>query len=166
MKRSFATILVLPLLCVGLVTGCASSESTTNDAAVRAAVVGTWEYRVQGRAPLDQGVFRISMQNGRLRGILQDRRRGRLRVRVHAGDSRLALALDDLRISGHIEDDQFTGFLRRQQWDVSSRRRYHRRRSRFRSASLFARRVQSAAAADTPSILECRSLLREANGCQ
>lgn len=166
MRRSVSTPLIplLFALCAGVLGGCASSQSAQEKAAARAAVVGTWEYRVEGIAPLDQGVFRITTKDGRLRGIVQDRRLGRLRARVDVSDSRLELMFDDLRISGYIEDDEFTGYLRRRQWDVSTRRRY-RRRSRFRSASLFARRVQSGTAADTPSILECRSILREANGC-
>lgn len=166
MRRRFSTISApfLLVLCAGLVMGCASSQSTTEDAASQAAVVGTWEYKVNGAAPLDQGVFRITTKDGRLRGILRDRRLGRLRARVDVNDSRLELSFEDLRISGYVEDDQLTGFLRRRKWDVSTRRQ-SRRRSRFRSASFSARRVQSAAAADTPSILECRSLLREANGC-
>ena len=144
--------------------GCASSQSAEEKAAARASVIGTWEYRVDGMAPLDQGVFQISTKNGRLRGIVQDRRLGRLRARVDVGNSRLELAFDDLRISGFIENDTFTGYLRRRQWDVSTRSRY-RRRSRFRSASLFARRVKSAVSADKPSALDCRSLLREADDC-
>lgn len=157
----FAPLLVL---CSGLVIGCASSQSAQEKAAAQAAVIGTWEYRVDGVAPLDQGVFQIARKNGRLQGIVQDRRRGRLRARVDVGDSRLELSIDDFRISGFIEDDQFTGFLRRRQWDVSTRSRY-RRRSRFRSASLFARRVQSAVTAEKPSALECRPLLRETDDC-
>jgi len=165
MRRHFLPPLALLLvLCTGLVLGCASSQSAEEKAAARAAVVGTWEYRVDGRAPLDQGVFQITTRNGRLRGILQDRRLGRIRTRVDVGDSRLELAFDDLRISGFIKDDQFTGFLRRRQWDVSTRNRY-RRRSRFRSASLFARRVESGVSADKPSALDCRSLLRETDDC-
>jgi len=164
-RRLLMTFVPLLLaLCAGLVMGCASSQSTTEDAASQAAVIGTWEYKVDGTAPLDQGVFRITTQDGRLLGILRDRRLGRLRARVDVNDSRLELSLDNLRISGYVENDQFTGFLRRRQWDVSIRRQ-SRRRSQFRSASLFARRVQSAVTADTPSFLECRSLLREANGC-
>lgn len=164
MGRVFSTQLVLLLLGIGLVVGCASSRSAENEAAARAAVVGTWEYRVQGFAPLDQGVFRISTDNGQLRGILQDRRLGRLRARVDVSDSHLELVFDDLRISGYIEDNQFTGYLRLQRWSVTARQ-WGRSQSQFRTASLFAQRVQSAVAGDKPSILECRSLLREVDDC-
>jgi hypothetical protein len=165
MRRHFLpTLAPLLVLCAGLLVGCASSQSAEEKAAARAAVIGTWEYRVDGMAPLDQGVFQITTRNGRLRGIVQDRRLGRLRARVDVGNSRLELAFDDLRISGFIEDDKFTGYLRRRQWDVSTRSRY-RRRSRFRSASLFARRVESGVSADKPSALECEPLLRETDDC-
>ncbi|PSQ51120.1 MAG: hypothetical protein BRD28_06125 [Bacteroidetes bacterium QH_10_64_37] len=167
MRRSVSTTLtpLLFALCAGILGGCASSQSAQEKATARAAVIGTWEYNVEGTAPLDQGIFRITTKDGQLQGIIRDRRLGRLRARVDANDSRLELAVDDLRISGYIEDDEFRGSLRRRQWNVSTRRRY-RRRSRFRSASVFARRVQSGTAADTPSVLECRSILREANGCK
>lgn len=157
-------VLLFFLFGAGLVGACASSQSTQDEAVARAAVVGTWAYEVEGFAPLERGRFRITIQDGDLQGIVRDRRLGRLHARVQVHDSRLELALDDLRISGYIEDDQFTGYLRRSQWDVTARRQT-RTRSEFRSASLFARRVRSAAAVDKPEILECRSLLREANGC-
>lgn len=165
MRRSRpATVILLLALCTGLVSACASSHSAEDDAAARAAVLGTWEYEVEGIAPLDRGVFHITTQDGRRRGLVQDRRLGRLRARVDVNDSRLELTLDDLRISGYIEDNQFTGFLRRARWSVTERR-WDRPQSRFRSVSLFARRVRGAPMADKPSVLECRSLLREANGC-
>ena len=166
-RRVSATQLILLLFGAVLAAGCASSESTQDSAASQAAVIGTWEYKVSGRAPLDQGVFRIANQDGQLRGIIRDRRVGRLRARVSLNDSRLELTLDGLRISGYIEDEQLTGFLHRQEWDVTSRRRTDRRaRSQFRSASFYAKRVQSATAADEPSVLECRSLLREVDDCR
>lgn len=169
MRRVRPLHFALLLLGVGLAAGCASSRSTendTSDAADRAAAIGTWKYEVDGYAPLSTGVFQITEQDGRLQGFLRDRRRGRLRARVKLKDRRLELIIDELRVSGRIEDGQFTGFLRRQQWGVTTRRRTRRRtRSRFRSASVYAQRVRSASAADRPSILECESILREANGC-
>jgi hypothetical protein len=126
--------------------------------------MGTWKYEVNGDAPLDAGTFRIHQKNGRLQGALTDRRRGRLRARVDVRASRLELRVNDLRISGSIEDGTFTGVLRRSQWSVTPRQP-RRSRSRFRSASLSARRIQSATSADTPSVLDCQSILREARGC-
>ena len=166
-RRASAACLILLFFGAILAAGCASSESTQDSAAPQVAVIGTWEYKVSGTAPLDQGVFQIANEDGQLRGIIRDQRIGRLRARVDVNDSRLELTLDGLRISGYIEDDQFTGFLRHQQWDVTSRRRTDRRaRSQFRSASFYAKRVQSAMAADKPSVLECRSLLREVDDCR
>ena len=166
MRRVLPLRLALLLLCVGLAAGCASSRSAEDDAADRAAVIGTWKYEVEGSAPLSTGAFQITERDGRLQGLLRDRRQGRLRARVKLKDRRLELIIDQLRVSGRIEDDQFTGFLRRQQWGVTTRRRTRRRtRSHFRSTSFHAQRVRSASAADRPSILECESILREANGC-
>ena len=166
-RRASATCLILLLFGAILAAGCASPESTQDSAAPQVAVIGTWEYKVSGTAPLDRGVFQIANEDGQLRGIIKDQRIGRLRARVDVNDSRLELTLGGLRISGYIEDDQFTGFLRRQEWGVASHRRTGRRaRSQFRSASFYAKRVQSAMAADEPSVLECRSLLREVDDCR
>ncbi len=164
MGRFLLIRMVLVLFGGGLALGCASSESAADNAAAQAAVIGTWEYEVNGVAPLNRGVFRITRQGDRLRGVIRDQRIGRLRARVDVRSSRLELVLSDLRISGFIEDDQFTAYLRRQQWSVTTRSP-NRRRSRRQSASLHARRVQSAAAVDGPSTLACRPLLREANEC-
>lgn len=161
---SLLRLVLLFALGLGFLGACATSQPTSDEAALRAAVVGTWTYDVQGIAPLDQGRFHITVRDGSLQGLIRDRRLGRLRARVEVRDSRLELSLDDLRISGHVEDDQFTAFLRRDQWDVATRRR-RRTRSRVRSASLHATRIRSAAVADKPDIIECQSLLREANDC-
>jgi len=161
---SLVRLILVLVLGPGLLGACATSRSAQDEAALRAAVVGTWAYDVKGFAPLDQGRFHITVRDGTLRGLIRDRRLGRLRARVEVQDSRLELTLDNLRISGYIEDDQFTGFLRRARWNVTTRRQA-RTRSQFRSASLYARRIRSAAVADKPDVLECRSLLREASGC-
>jgi hypothetical protein len=162
-SRTFAPLILV--FCAGFMMGCLPAEQTAEeDAETRAAVVGTWKYRVDGAAPLDEGVFRITTQDGRLRGILQDRRLGRLRARVDVNGSRLELSFDNFLISGYVENNEFTGFLERQRWNVASQSE-PRRRSQFSSVSLLARRVQRAGVADKPSILECRSILREANGC-
>ncbi len=155
---------LLLVLGTGLLGGCASSQSTQDKATARAAAVGTWSYEVEDFAPLDQGRFHITVQDGDLQGIVRDRRLGRLRASVRMHNSRLEIDLRDLRISGYIEDNQFTGFLRRPRWDVTARRQ-SRARSQFRSASLFARRVRSATAVDKPGVLACQSLLWEAGDC-
>jgi len=165
MRRAFLLEFALLFLGLGLVLGCASSRSTEDDAAARAAAIGTWEYEVNGTAPLNAGVFQIAERDGRLQALVEDQRRGRFRARASVKDTRLELVIDDLRISGRIEDDQFTGFLRLQRWDVSTRTTRRRRERQFRSASLYARRVRSASAVDASSVLECESILREADGC-
>lgn len=164
MRRIVLIRLALLALGAGLALGCASSSRHQPSAEAQAAVVGTWQYEVNGYAPLDEGTFRIRQTDGRLRGELTDRRRGRFRARVDVRASRLELRINDLRISGSIEDGTFTGVLRRSQWSVTSRQQ-RRSRSRFRSASLSARRIRSATSADAPSVLDCQSILREASGC-
>jgi hypothetical protein len=76
----------------------------------------------------------------------------------------MELLLDDIRISGYVEDGTFRGFLRRQAWSVVSRQS-HRRGDRTRSVTLYARRIQRAAPADKPSVLDCPPLLREVDDC-
>lgn len=160
-RLSFLALLAL----VGLAGGCASTETATDAAASQAAAIGTWKYQVDGFAPLNQGVFHITSQDGRLRGIVRDQRRGRLVAQVNVNDARMELTVGSLHISGRIEEGQFTGYLRRQRYDASVA--YVRRRQRrFRSAPLYARRVRSASAVDNAPALECRSILREANGCR
>ena len=150
-----------------LALGCASSQSTQLPTASQAAVIGTWEYEVEGIAPLDEGTFYITRKNGRLQALVRDRRWGRLQAQVDLDDTRLELSVEDLEISGYIEDEQFSAFLRRDQWGINTRRRITsmRPRSRFQSVSLYARRIRSATVADTPSILDCESLLRETDEC-
>lgn len=157
-------LLIWYLIGFGLLGGCTSSDAARDQAAARAAVVGTWSYEVKGFAPLDQGRFRIMIQDGDLQALVRDQRRGRLRARVEIHGSRLELTFGNLRISGYVEDDQFTGSLHRIEWDVRSQPDT-RVRSQFQSIPLFAQRVRSAAAVDKPEVLECRPLLREKDGC-
>lgn len=160
-----ARVLIGVLLAAALAGGCASSQSTQSSEAARAAALGTWRYQVEGAAPLNRGFFQITLRDGRLQGLVRDRRRGRLRARVDLRNSRLELVVDEMRISGYIEDGTFTAFLRPQRWSVTTTQRRGRYRQQTRSVSLYAERVRSAAAADTPSILDCESILREADGC-
>lgn len=158
---------LLILLPIALITGgCASSQSTSSDSRARAAAIGTWEYRVTGNAPLDRGTFQISVENGRLKGTVRDQRRGRFRAQVDVSGSRMELTVGRLRISGKIEDERFSGFLRLQQWDVSTSSRRRRRQSGLTTASLYAERVRSGGAAGAVPALDCRSILREADGCK
>lgn len=161
--RQLAFLLLIPLL--GLATGCASSRSAEEAAADRAAAIGTWRYQVTGSAPLHRGVFHISLQNGRLQGLVRDQLRGRLSAQVNVRDSRMELTLGQFSISGIIEDETFTGFLRRQQYDVSTPYPRKQSRRRSRTAPLYAHRIQSAAVEGAAPPLECESILREANGC-
>lgn len=160
---------ILPSLIVfgvlTLVIGCASSEPTESETAARSAALGTWEYRVDGIAPLNRGEFTITEKDGQLRAQIRDDRRGRFVARVQLNGSRLQLSMNDLRISGRIEDGSFTGTLRRPIWDVSTSSRM-RRSSRTRSASLVARRVASGSATGPETALDCPPILWETDdGC-
>lgn len=156
---------ILFVFVASLLWGCASSQPSTQNRAEESKAIGTWEYRVQGPAPLDRGLFRISRRNGRLRAIVRDRFQGRLYARVDVHDSRLELTIDELRISGQIDDDHFRGFLRLQRWDVSMRPDVRRPPSALRRASITAERVESVRPVHGDGGLDCRSILREANGC-
>jgi len=154
------------LLPVAVFTGgCASSQSTRSNSAALEAALGTWRYQVTGIAPLDQGTFRIAVKNGRLQGIVRDQQRGRFKARVDVNDSRMELTVGRLHISGQIENDQFSGFLRLRKWDVSVSSRRRRSRSGSSTAPLYAERIRSSVADDAVPALECTSILRETDGC-
>lgn len=163
-RRIIPSLLVLGVLSIAI--GCASSEPTQSETAARAAALGTWQYQVDGIAVLNRGEFTITEKEGRLRAQIRDDRRGRFFARVQLNGSRMQLSLKDLRISGRIEDDSFTGTLRRPVWDVTSSSRM-RRSSRTRSASLVAHRVSSGMPSDPKTPLDCPSILWETDdGCE
>lgn len=150
-------LLTSALVCLALTAACSTSQpaSGPDAAAERAAVVGLWEYQASNSAYLDRGVFKITVQDGRLQGTLRDNRLGALPIRVEVRDRSMEMVVDDLRINGRLDDDKFTAFVRRPMWDVSSRQRAgYRNRSRQNppTGSLFARRIESmgTAVADVP----------------
>lgn len=73
----------------------------------RTAAIGTWKYRVEGPAALSRGEFRIAVEEDQLRALMRDERRGRLTAQVVLDGARMELSLNELRISGRIEDDTF-----------------------------------------------------------
>lgn len=146
--------------------GCASTHSPEEEARARAAAIGTWEYRVDGVAALHRGEFQITTENGRLRAQIRDERRGRFVARVKLNGSRMQLALENLRISGRIEDGSFTGTLYRPTWDVTTSSR-SRRSSQTRSASLVAQRIASSPVVERSLPFDCPSILWETDdGCE
>lgn len=161
-KRSLShTILsALPVLLVVWVVGCASSPPAEETAEARAAALGTWEYKVEGIGELSRGTFYITVREDRLRAYVRDEQRGRFIARVRLTGSHMELDLRDLRISGEIEDDTFSGRLYHPDWEVSSSRQ-RRRFSRPRFTLLVARRTARSSLYDLQSPLDCPSILRE-----
>lgn len=158
-----AALTVLLVCTVGM--ACSSSQRTTERAASHAAAIGTWKYEVSGRAPINQGTFTITLKKGRLYAVIRDKYRGPLAAEVHVRSSRMELTIGSLHVSGHIEDDRFSGFLRPEQYDVSIDDPDAQPSRRREVAYLRAERVRSASVIDDPRVLDCESLLREESGC-
>lgn len=146
--------------------GCASTQTPAQNQAARSAAVGTWEYRVTGAAPLNRGTFSVGMQNGRLQVTVTDRYRGRLTATVRVSPSQMELNIGPYRISGDVDGNRFSGFVRLNEYDVSIPYRRVRSSSDTRSAFISAKRVQRPPDAGRPSAIDCRSILREASGCR
>lgn len=160
-SRSLAGLAILAFLLVG----CATTSSAPSPAE-RAAVVGVWEYRTSGSPHLGRGTLHIRVNNGRLHALLQDTRRGRMNVRVSQRGSRIEFTLDQILVSGRVEDDRLVGLFRHPTWDVSTSQNVRGRQANrpgSDSGSIVARRVQNPAwIADVPG-LGCPSILEEAN---
>ncbi len=96
--------------------------------------------------------------------MLRDTRRGRLDANVSQRGSRLEFTLNQVRVSGRIEDDRFVGLLRRPMWDVSTSQEVNRRRQRTSdSGSIVARRVRNPGWMGSVPGLNCPSVLVETN---
>lgn len=151
------------LLCSGLWTGCASSSEMDAASSDPAHVVGTWEYRSYDSPLLGEGVLQIFIDQGRLEGQLRDSRIGRVPVQVSFRNSNLNLSLREtlgpsssITVSGHVEDETFTAFLRRPTYDVSTSQDVFGRRSQTSSSgSLYARRVRAPEAQSLDPGLGC-----------
>lgn len=155
--------LVVALVALGI--GCASTPPSSSDVTGKSAVLGTWEYRAEGASKLTHGKFQISIEDGELRAFLHDEIRGEVDGRVKLRGTRMELTLDNLRISGRIEDNTYRATLSRPFWDVSTSSR-SRRFSRARTASFVARRIVRGIGLDPLPALECPSILRETDdGC-
>lgn len=161
-RRPLLTCLVV-LLGGTLLTGCASSGETKSETSDPAQVVGVWEYRSYDSPLLGEGVLQITLNQGHLEGQLRDSRIGRVPVRVSFRNSNLNLSLREtigtsssLTVTGHVEDETFTAFLRRPTYDVStSQDVFGRRAQSSSSGSLFARRVRAPEAQSLDPGLGC-----------
>lgn len=78
----------------------------------------------------------------------------------------MELDIGAYRISGEIEGNRFTGFVRPEQYDASIGHRRDRSSNEPNTAYISAKRVQGPSDADTPCPLDCQSILREASGCR
>jgi len=144
---------VVALLAIG-VSGC-TSRTAEEIAEDRAQILGVWKYKTDGIGALQHGTLKITQQNGKLVGQIQDSWRGRIDARIDVQGPYMELDLDRLRITGRLKRGRFTGSVYKPMWDLS--------RSRIRDESdgyLVARRVRRGQRVDDPES-GCRSLLRE-----
>ncbi|PEN15118.1 hypothetical protein CRI94_02180 [Longibacter salinarum] len=160
MYRYFTPFIAL-LAAFVVFSGCASTQSAsdrgnTND------VLGTWKYRTMaGSDVLDEGVIQITMVQGRLEGTLRDARVGTIPVDVSYRGERLELDLDEIRIYGRVQNDEFTAYYERPMWDVSTSQDVRHQTNNRLSGSLSARRVHSTGYEEPDIDLGCDALTVE-----
>jgi hypothetical protein len=140
-----------------LLVGCSTTRAPEEVAADHEKVVGMWEYRTEGTGVLQRGTLRIFVEEGRLKGLLQDSWRGEIDALVQIQGARMELELDRVRISGRLRENRFEGVVQQRKWAVTTQGT-----PRSSPGRLIARRVQkpSAAAAEE---FGCPSLLRESS---
>lgn len=165
--RSFPRRLLGLLFASALVfSACANSSSTTSRGD-SSEILGTWQYRAMaGSQLLDEGIFRITYERGRLRGVLRDSRIGTTPVDVRYSGKQLLLDLDGIQIRGRVENNRFVAYYERSMWDVSTSQSYRRASQRL-NGSLSARRVQVRGYSGPAIQLGCDNLLIESpNRCE
>jgi len=165
--RSLPRFLLGLLLASALgLTACASSSSTTSRGD-SSEILGTWQYRAMaGSQLLDEGIFRITYERGRLRGILRDSRIGTNPVDVRYSGKQLLLDLDGIQIRGRVENNRFVAYYERSLWDVSSSQSFRHPSQRL-NGSLSARRVEVQGYSGPNIQLGCDNLLIESpNRCE
>lgn len=118
--------------------------------------LGTWEYRATGVRALRRGRLKISSRDGELVGQFQDRMRGRFKADIHVQGARMVITVDQLRITGRILDNQYSGTIEQSNWDVTEQNSRRQSRARFE-----ARRVRRGGGSGATDRYGCPSLLRE-----
>lgn len=153
------------LCVVFLLAGCTASAPTAISPEQASSVVGVWEYDVTGSPHLANGTLKIGFQDGRLTGTVRDRQRGHLSARIRLQGRRFEMRVDEVYVSGRVEDNRLQAFCRRPLWDVSTSQNVGRtgqpRRPSY-SARLVARRVTAFPSAPA-SASRCDPLLEEVN---
>ena len=161
-----ASLLVWTLLLGGLIvlSGCTSSRPPEERRAEQAQALGTWQYRVTGSPLLDRGSIQIEREGDRLLAILRDARRGPLRARVSVRDDRMELRIDQVVVSGRLEDDRYRATVELATWDVRGGPSVGRSSQAARRArgTLTARR-EGGKGRDSALNEQCRPLLRESS---
>ena len=153
----------MTLVALLLLSGCASAGQTT-DRGDTSEVLGTWRYRtVAGSSLFDEGVIQITMQNGRLEGMLRDSRLGVAPLDVSYRGDNLQLRLEDIRIRGRVEDNEYVAFYERSMWDVTTPQRAQRRGQERVNGSLAARRVEAKGYDLQLPPLGCEEIFQEAS---
>lgn len=137
------TWLLVFLLGSTVLGGCTSSRPPEERREAQAKALGTWQYRVTGTPVLDRGTFRVERQGERLIVKIRDTRRGPLQGRVRVRDDRMTMRLDQMVVSGQVEDDRFRASVDVATWDVrdNMRTRSPSRTSYQLRGTLFAERT-------------------------
>jgi hypothetical protein len=155
---SYGLGILIGMLVGSLVVGCTSSRSAEEVASDRANVLGVWKYRTDGVSMLQHGTLQIRVQDGRLTGRFNDQWRGTVEANVLLDGSHMEFNLNQVRISGRIQQDRFEGAIRRSFWDVSESGN-----ERARPGYIVARRVRAQSVVTEMVDVGCPSLLHEAS---
>lgn len=152
-RSLLATTLALCLVW-GVLEGCASSRSPEEIASDRAEVVGLWSYRANGTDQLHRGRLQIHVEDGQLKGRVQDQWRGTREVKVFVENGHMDVTLNQMRISGRLYGGRFEGIIRNELRDASKSSLRQSGRGTF-----VAKRIRRATSPNED--LDCPSLLRE-----
>ncbi len=164
--RLFSLLWTGTLVLGGLLvlSACTSSRPPEDRRAVQAQALGTWQYQVTGSPLLDRGTIEIKRDGDRLYAMLRDTRRGPQRARVRVREGRMELRLDQVVVSGRLEDNRFRATVEWATWDIRSGRSVSpsSRSARRARGTLVAQR-QHARGRDVSTGERCRPLLRESS---
>ena len=145
-----------------MLSGCTSSRPPEERRAQQAQALGTWQYRVTGSPLLDRGSIQIEREGDRLYAVLRDERRGPLRARVTVREDRMELRLDQVVVSGSLEDGRYRATVEWVTWDVRGSRSFARSpQSASRTRGILTAQRRGTEGRGFSPTDRCRPLLRE-----
>jgi len=137
--------------------GCTSSEPS-REVSERMRALGTWAYQATGVNSIRQGRLKIKSRDGDLIGQFHDRVRGKVLGDVRVRGAYMEIRIDQLRITGRILNNQYSGTVKQSDWDVTRQNPRRQSQARFE-----ARRIRRQGESDTDDDFGCPALLREAS---